>query len=298
MKKLILNLILALAVIGSTFAQDKQDTQTKEKKKDTPVYAPWDNDVLIDNQTTLSQPAKTLEFFIYHRFGLVNQNNIHDLFGIYSPGANLQLGLNYTPIKNLTIGYGLTKNKMYNDFHAKYVILQQTKSNKIPVAVAVYGNFAIDGRSNDNFGLEYKFADRFSYFAQLIVSRKFCDHFSLEATASWTHFNSVAVGANHDNIGVGVNGQIKFSPQSSILFQYDVPLKIQAISEQTSFTSANSAKPNFGIGWQIETIAHSFQIYLTTANGILPQEIYMYNQNDWTKGDLMFGFTITRMWNF
>ena len=295
MKKLIFYFILAFSVISTGFAQE---TQNKEKKEDKPVYAPWDSEVLIDNHTTLSPPVKTLEMFIYHRFGTVNENGIHDLFGIYAPGANLRIGFNYTPIKNLTIGYGLTKKNMYSDFQAKYVILHQTRSNRIPVAVALYGNFAIDGRSNDAFGTEYAFADRFSYFGQVIVSRKFCDHFSLEATASFTHFNSVPVGANHDNIGVGVNGQIKFSNQSSILFQYDVPLKIQGISEQTAFTSANSSKPNFGFGYQVETAAHSFQIYFTTANGILPQDIYLNNQNDWTKGEFMIGFTITRLWTF
>jgi len=294
MKRLILNFILAFLVISSAFAQDT----LKVKKVDKPVRSPWDSEVLIDNQTTLSPPAKTLEMFIQHRFGLINQKGIHDLYGIYAPGANIRLGLNYTPIKNLTLGYGLTKKNMYNDFQAKWVIVEQTRSNRIPVAVALYGNFAIDGRSNDAFGIEYKFSNRFSYFSQLIVSRKFSEWLSLEATASFAHFNMVAAGRNHDNIGVGLNGQIKFSPQSSIIFQYDVPLKIQGISEQTAFTNLNSAKPNFGIGYQDETSGHSFQIYITTADGILPQDIYMNNHNDWTKGDFMIGFTITRLWNF
>ena len=295
MKKLIISSILAFLIVGSSFAQNKDE---KAKKDNTPVATPWDSEVLIDNQTTLDTPAKTLEVFIQHRFGLVNTNKIHDLYGIYAPGANVRLGINYTPIKHLTLGYGLTKTNMYSDFSAKYIVFQQTKSNTMPVGVALYGNFAVDGRANTSFGENYKFANRYSYFAQVIVSRKFCNYFSLEATGNFTHYNMVPVGGNHDNIGVGVTGQIKFTTQSSIIFQYDVPLKIQSMSEETSFTSANSAKPNFGIGYQVNTGMHSFQIYLTTASGILPQDIYMNNQNDWTKGDLMVGFTITRLWNF
>ncbi len=294
MKKLILNFILVFLISSAGFAQGT----TKAKKKDKPVNYPWDSELLIDNQTTLSPPAKTLDLIIQHRFGLVNQNGIHDLFGIYAPGANIRLGMNYTIVKNLTIGYGLTKKNMYSDFQAKWVIIQQTRSDRIPVAVAVFGDFAIDGRANSVFGETYKFGNRFSYFSQLIVSRKFADWLSLEITGSFTHYNMVDSAANHDNIGVGINGQIKFSPQSSIIFQYDIPLKIQGISEQTSFTDANSAKPNFAFGYQVETSGHSFQIYITTADGILPQDIYMHNHNDWKKGDFMLGFTITRLWNF
>jgi hypothetical protein len=294
MKKILLNFLLIFSILSTGFAQGT----SKEKKKDTPVNFPWDSELLIDNQTTLSPPAKTLECIIQHRFGLINQKGISDLFGIYAPGANIRLGLNYTPVKNLTIGYGLTKGNMYSDFQAKWVILEQTRSNRIPVAVAVFGDFAIDGRSNSVFGTTYKFIDRFSYFSQLIVSRKFADWLSLEVTGSFTHYNMVASTGNHDNIGVGINGQIKFSPQSSIIFQYDIPLKIQGISEQRSFTETNSAKANFGFGYQVETAGHSFQIYFTTADGILPQDIYMHNHNDWKKGDFMLGFTITRLWNF
>jgi len=206
MKKLILNFLLICFIVSIGFAQEA----SKEKKSDKPVNFPWDSELLIDNQTTLAPPAKTLEFIIQHRFGLINQNGISDLFGIYAPGANIRLGMNYTPVKNLTIGYGLTKKNMYNDFQAKWVVLEQTRSNRIPVAVALFGDFAIDGRSNNAFGTGYKFSNRFSFFSQLIVSRKFSDWLSLEVTASFTHYNMVASTNNHDNIGVGINGQINF----------------------------------------------------------------------------------------
>jgi hypothetical protein len=103
---------------------------------------------------------------------------------------------------------------------------------------------------------------------------------------------------DHDVIGVGFNGRLKFSTQSSFLFQYDIPLKIKSISEQKNFE--NFAKPNFAFGYEARTVTHAFQIYITTASGIIPQDIYMYNNNDWTHGvtDLMFGFTITRVWEY
>jgi len=102
---------------------------------------------------------------------------------------------------------------------------------------------------------------------------------------------------NHDVIGVGFNGRVKFSPQSSFIFQYDIPLNIKSISEQIDF---EAAKPNFGIGYEVSTSTHAFQVFISTADGILQQDNYMYNTNDVSNGfsDLMIGFTITRLWSF
>ncbi len=167
----------------------------------------------------------------------------------------------------------------------------------MPIALTVYANMAIDGRNDEVFGVDYKFTNRFSYFTQLIIGRKFCDWFSLQATGSFTHYNSVDSTMNHDVIGIGFNGRVKFSPQSSFIFQYDIPLKIDAISEQSEY---EVAEPNFGVGYEVATSTHAFHIFISTGDGILAQDNYMYNTNSVSNGwkDLMIGFTITRTWNF
>ena len=101
---------------------------------------------------------------------------------------------------------------------------------------------------------------------------------------------------DHDVIGAHVNGRIKFSPQSSIIFNYDAPLKIKDISEQTSWDK--HAKQNLSVGVEISTYTHAFQIYVGNARGIIPQNVMMYNQNDWSSDGLAIGFTITRLWMY
>jgi len=272
-------------------------SQEAEKKIDKPVRFPFESGVLIDNQTNVIPAKGTFEMLIQHRFGKMN-NGISDVWGIYAPGANIRMGFNYSLMDNLMIGYGLTKKNMYSDFQVKYNLLTQTRKNTVPLSITLYGNMAIDGRNSDYFGVDYKFTNRFSYFGQLIIGRKFTDWLSLQATASFTHFNKVPVGIDHDKIGVGLNGRIKFSPQSAIIFQYDVPIQIESIPEPEN--PYNRSFPNFGFGYEVATSNHAFQIYVTTADGILAQDIYNFNQNDFTKGtsDLMFGFTITRLWSY
>lgn len=287
MKRSIL-ISISLIIGACLFAQEV-------KQEDKPVRAPFNSGILIDNQTTAIPSVKTLEYYIQHKFGQID-NGFSDLFGLYAPGANIRMALNYVPLKNLQVAYGLSRVRMYSDFSVKYTILEQTRQNTIPVAVGVFANMAIDGRNDEAFGKNYKFSNRFSYFTQLIVGRKINEWLSVQANASFTHYNITEPGIDHDKVSVGFNGRANFSPQSSILFQYDIPLQIQGIAEHREFL--NPSKPNLGIGWEIRTSTHAFHIYLSSTDGMIPQHNMLYNQNDWTKGDMMIGFSITRMWSF
>ena len=168
---------------------------------------------------------------------------------------------------------------------------------------------AIDGRNADAFGtgkiVETKgltlpksisFNDRISYFSQIIIGRKFTDWLSLQAAASFTHYNMVGWDYNHDLIGIHFNGRIKVSPQGSFIFNYDLPLEIKDISEQAEMVT--NPKPNLAFGFEISTSTHAFQIYMGTADGIIAQDMMMYNQNDWKDKGLAIGMNITRLWSF
>jgi hypothetical protein len=288
MKKAFLICSILIPISLLLYAQDEQPP------RDLPVRSPFASGVLIDNQTTVISIPRTMEYFIQHKFGKID-NGLSDIFGIYAPGANIRMALTYVPIRNLQVGYGLSRINMYNDFSFKYTILEQTRRNTIPVAVGIYGNMAIDGRNKDVFGNNYTFPNRFSYFSQLIVGRKFNDWVSLQANASFTHYNITEDLIDHDKISVGLNGRVNITARSSVLFQYDWPLKIKQITEYREFT--NPAKPNIGLGWEIRTSTHAFHIYMSSTDGMIPQHNALYNQNDWTKGEVMFGFTITRLWS-
>ncbi len=303
MKKYILILFILGFALHSSFAQDEA----------SPVFA-FQDGILIDAQTTHMQDARTLEFVIQHKFGSL-ENGKSDLWGIYAPGANVRLGLNYVLMKNLQIGAGITKKNMYTDFNAKYLVFQQ-KTSGMPVSVALFGNVAIDGRNAETIGTgkvvdtkgetlptSIAFNERLSYFSEVMVSRKFGDWLSLQAGASFTHYNMAAWDYNHDVVGIHAAGRIKFSPQGSIIVTYDKPLKISGISEQYDWDKndwawGTHAKENLSIGVEFFTYTHAFQIYLGTADGILPQDMMMYNQKDWKDKGLALGFTITRLWMF
>ncbi len=304
MKKNILIIILFALITNLSIAQDAKTSAAKEK--DYPVSAVFESGYLIDAQTTTIPDVKTLDMVIQHKFGTIDQGK-SNLWGIYG-SANIRIGLDYVPLKNLQIGAGITKKYMTTDVRAKWNILQQTRKNTIPVSVALFGTIGFDGRAVSAFesGLvqqswtgpvyHYRFSDRVSYFSQLIVSRQFCKEFALQAGVSFTHYNAVGTAYDHDKVGVHVSGRIKVSEKGSVIFNYDAPLKIKEISEQSAWT--NPPKPSASLGYEISTGTHQFQIFASSSNSLLPQDNIMWNQNEMDKTGIAIGFLITRLWGF
>lgn len=294
--------IFATVVIGLLLAQNvafAQEEEVTEKPKERPARAAFESGLLFDGATTTLQPSKTLEMVIQHRFGSI-ENGITDLYGIWAP-SNIRMGLNYSILDNLMVGIGATKFNKMQDIQLKYNVLQQTRSNKIPVTISVYEVIGIDGSADSKFGKNYKFTNRLSYFTQILISRRFNDKISLQVAPSFTHYNSTDSLVDHDRFAISVAGRFKFSPQSSLIISGDFPLQIQGISEYRKDVNDTQDLPpvaNICVGLEVATSTHAFHVYLGSSQGIIPQENILYNKNEFFKGNIILGLNITRLWNF
>ena len=56
--------------------------------------------------------------------------------------------------------------------------------------------------------------------------------------------------------------------------------------------------PNISVGLEMRSSGHDFEVFVGNYNYILPQNNALYNQNDFTHGQFLIGFNITRLWNF
>ncbi len=304
-----LTLLAIIAIQTRIIAQEEvaQDsTMVEETPKAEPVRPAFESGLLFDNATTTVQPSRTLEFVLQHRFGII-ENGIHDIYGIYG-AANIRFGLNYSILDNFTVGLGTTKTNKLQDLQLKYRIIEQTRTNSIPVTVMLYEVVAVDGNPSTKWDLtpdtinpkSYKFSNRMSYFTQLVVSRRFDDHLSLQVAGAFTHYNCVDSVYNHDRISVSFAGRYKFTPQTSLIVAGDFPLDLTGIKDYKKISDKTVIydKPNLTVGVEISTSTHAFQIYLASAKGILPQEDIMWNKNDFFQGGILIGFNLTRLWNF
>ncbi len=269
---------------------------TQEKKKDSIIDKPerpaFESATLIDNATNVLFNKNTLEVQMQHRFGMMDEEN--SLLGIYGP-SNIRIGLSYSILDRLAIGYGITKTNRLHDFNWKVALLRQTRSDKTPVSITYFGNFVIDGRSgkvNDSIFILRQ--DRYSYFHQIIIARRFSPNFSFQIAPSISHYNTVDSFMDNDRFAIAFGGRYKISPQTSILFDYSQPI---TKFDEDDF-GLNYNHPGISLGLEFSTSAHAFQLFITNFNGIVPQQNYMKNTNDFFSKGVLIGFNITRNYNF
>ncbi len=287
----ILLMISSAAIAQTEGTQDTPDNVSKAKK--SPVKNTFESNWIIENQTVMVPSKGTLEFDIQHRFGIVN-NGFNDFYGMFAP-ANIRLGLEYVPVKNLQLGTGLCKDRNQLDFNGKYAIAKQT-TGAMPVSITYYANMVIDLRDKSNF---VKYGDRISYFNQLMIARKVTDKFSVQAAISVSHFNNVqgyidseGVVRNtvkNDQFTLSFMGRYKLSEKMAILADYDQPLTQNV---------TNNPHPNLSLALEITTSSHCFQVLAGNSQFILPQNNALYNQNDYKKGQFLIGFNMTKLWSF
>jgi hypothetical protein len=274
MKKLFVLLLLALPL-----------TMVQGQDIDYPVRDIFEAGILHDNQTVNTPFKGLLELQIIHRFGLVT-NGIKDVFGVYAP-SNIRMGLNYGITDKLMVGAGSTKDYKLQDFSVKYAILQQTVSGAMPVSVTYYGNMVADLRNKSEFGPPeaYRAIHHLSYFNQVIVARKFSEIFSLQVAPTFFYYNSVMTGYKNANFAVHAGGRARLGSHA-VVAEYN-----QMITKQDN--PDFNAKPQLSIGWEKSTATHAFQLFFANYKGIVAQRNFLFNQNDFTKGEFLVGMNIT-----
>ena len=287
-------------VIFTVFASNFTFAQESTPEKNVVTTGVFNSGTFIENQTTVVLPKHTFEFVVNHRFGKIG-DGFKELFGIYSP-SNIRFALNYGITDKLQVGLGTTKYNKIQDFNYKYSIVEQTTNNKIPVSVVYFGSISLDAREKaTSFGYEnYSFSHRLSYFNEIMVSRKFCDFFSLQIAATHTHLNIVESASEvkadplrrNDQFGMSALGKLNVTPTIAFTFEYDKNFSLITKKVSDKF---QEVKPNFAIGIENSTAAHSFQVFITTAEAIDYSRNMAYNQNPFTSKGLMIGFNITRV---
>jgi hypothetical protein len=307
MNKKILLFSISFLLSFSLFAQHDSIAKKAADKGKKPVKEPWGCTMLVDAQTSLLPVKGSLELVIQHRFSNLD-NGIKDIFGLYG-ASNIRLALSYSILDRLMVGFSTEKDKKYQEFFLKGKLLEQNRDNTIPLSLTFFGNACINARGEQYWGNDYKFIDKLSYFAQLIIARKFCNAFSFEIAPSWAHINKVdgikvtdtvkmpdsTVTSykslfQNDVLGATAAARIRFYNNMSILLEYDQGFYLKAADLQQLFPL-----PNAALALEINSNTHCFQVFASTWRGLSPQQNFIMNQYDLRdkKKGIMLGFNIT-----
>lgn len=276
-------ILLAFCCLEPVFGQ----MERRRVVEDAPVDELFLIGSIAGMSTVTNLEAKNLNSLIMHNFGLVS-SGIEDFFGL-DGGAAVRLGIDYGVTDKLSVGIGRTSREDNVDVRAKYTILRQLSSDKIPVEVALKGDFGINTQKNTQFE-EFTFTERLNYFGSIMVARKFNDRFTLQAAPMVAHFNTVILGVDniepeHTHFGIGFAGRIKLDVRKSLTFEY-----LPVLGKRTPGTTNH-----FALGYEIETGGHVFQMFLMAGEWFTEQHLLARNTTDFFAGDFRLGFNVNRI---
>ncbi len=292
MKKILLLILISFLAFGNTFAQDMDDLLDAElNNTKTYTIATFKSTHIINSHSVAQLKKNHLNFIIYHRFGAIS-GGIKQFFGI--DHANMRLGFEYAINDWLTLGVGRSNFEKTYDGLVKIRLLRQSKGGKwaMPVTLTYLGTSEIFTKPFDNPDRDNYFSSRLSYTHQLLIARKFSERLSLQLMPTVVHKNLVKTALELNDLpALGIGGRYKLNKRIALTFEYYATFRLPK-------HNIDYHNP-IGIGVDIETGGHVFQLVLSNS-GIMQDGGYIYgtNNNDFFKGDIHFGFNITRVFSF
>jgi len=283
MTRFILTLILAAGLACPALGQPERPRV--RVVQDRPVEVFWAPSVItLPSVTTL--PAQNLNFTIFHAFGPVSEG-ADDLFGLDGT-ANIRFGLDLGVTDWLTVGVGRTRFDKLYDARVKAAVLRQTETGSMPLSVALTSTLALATEAD---GVDA--VGSLSFASAVLFARRFGDRFSVQASPTVAHFNTVfeqTVGGaaqtpENTLIAIGLAAQVRMTQGSALLAEY-VP-----VASSRSDGTANA----LAVGVALDTGGHVFQLFLTASPWATEQHTIGQNVDDAFAGDLRLGFNVNRV---
>ena len=236
---------------------------------------------IVNLESTKVAAKGDMYFIVAHRFGSI-KDGFEGFYGL--DNANTQIKFIYGLADGLHVS--AARNQLAYDFAVKYALLPQIKDG-MPVTIVGFNSLSINNTLKESNYPKLKFANRLTYVAQLLISRKFSEKFSLELAPTFFHENFVEndLQAN-SQYALGVGGRYKFSKRWSLNIDYAAHLN----------RANNSIYNNpLSIGFDLETGGHVFQMHFTNSQGIDEAGYLARTSGDWSNGDVFFGFNLARV---
>lgn len=287
-----MRIIILLFLLSSAQVALSQDDLLNELDQNTGegdyTFATFKGTRIINGHSIETKPAKTLEFIFSHRFGRINQG-VYEMFGLDQ--ADVRLGLDYGISDKLSVSLGRNSENKTLDGYLKYKLLgQRTGTKAIPATVTLLGGFAYSIAPRRSDPGAPATIDRLAYMSQALIARKFSSNLSLQLMPTFIHKNGVdQTIQKNQQFALGVGGRFKITKSAALTGEYYHNF---SIVEGSPFENA------LGIGFDIETGGHVFQLVFTNAVGLTERAFVTETVDNFFDGDIHFGFNVTRTFQF
>lgn len=281
-------LIAALFFFQSVNAQkDTTDLLALLGEEETINYttATFKSTRVINMQSVENVAAGVMDFRISHRFGAVN-SGAGTLYGLDQ--AYMRLGFEFGITDKLMLGVGRSNVNKEVDGFLKYKILSQsTGKRNMPITLSWFSSIVVRTTEFEDPDRKNYFSSRLYYCHQLLIARKFNERLSLQLSPSLVHRNLVSDSTiMNDVFAGGVGGRFKITRRTSVNAEY-----VYVLPDQLGPGYTNS----LSIGFDIETGGHVFQLHFTNSKPMNEKGFITETTGKWSKGDVQFGFNISRV---
>ena len=288
MRRLSFTFLFFLIPLGIFAQDDLMNLLNKDAPKEINyTTATFKSTRIMNGHSIERMPEGQLDVRISHRFGTLN-SGAYNFFGLDQ--SNIHLGLEYGITNWLMVGVGRSEFEKTYDGFAKFSILRQSTGLKeMPVSVSVVTSIALKTiKFPDQTRTNY-FTSRLAYVAQVLVARKISEGFSLQLTPSYIHRNLVATELDpNDILALGAGARLKLTKRVSLNGEYFY------IANQKTYMNPQIYNP-LSLGFDIETGGHVFQLFFTNSLGMIEKQFIGATTGQWKKGDIHFGFNISRV---
>ena len=240
---------------------------------------------LINGHTVENVGKGVMDVKISHRFGKINGGG-YELFGL--DNATMRMGFDFGLTNYLMVGIGRSTYQKTYDAFFKVKLLRQSKGKRnMTITLSYVPTVALKTLKFEDPNRENYFTSRLFFTHQLIIGRKFSEGTSLQLMPTYTHVNLVQLATDpNDLLAIGIGGRQKISKRISLNFEY-----YYQIPEYKTLNTTNS----LSVGFDIETGGHVFQLHFTNSQGMSERTFISETTGDWSKGDIFFGFNISRV---
>lgn len=236
---------------------------------------------VINGHSTKTKHKGALDFLIYHRFGPIN-SGIQEFFGLDQ--ANMRLGFEYGITDNFNLGIGRsTYDKTYDGYVKWRFVRQKTGAENFPLTMVFLSTIAIP---TIEITEDLTTVQRMGFTNELLISRKIGERFTLQLMPGMVHLNTVPDSADNNDIFY-LGGAFRYKINQSFAITGEYYHRFNPLVSVQTYDA-------IGIGVDIETGGHVFQLHLTNSRPTFEMGFISNTTDDFWDGDMRFGFNISR----
>ena len=249
----------------------------------------------VNGHTVNTLEKKVLDFRITHRFGEIGTSQSYrTLFG-FDNSTDIRIALEYGITDKIMIGFGRCKGAgpflEYWDSFLKYN-LYTTNKEKLKVTASTKLFFTSMPSSNDLSSITYfnNFSHRLSYHSELSLAYQVHKKVAVQMSPGLLYRNLTNFEDDNLLIDLATLAKIHLFKKVSLMLEHFW------IINSNDYRSNKYTNP-FGIGIEINTFAHVFQLNFMNSMGLGEGQFIPYTSSKWSDGEFRFGFTIARKFN-